>query len=216
MPNPRAVRPVRTGNKRAESSGRGKKIAIATILFLLIAAAAYAMYSGEDPGVARIEALRQQMDGATDEQRRELFQQMRQEYEQLPEATRDQLREEREARRELEEGKRMAEFFAKTPQEQQKALDESIKREEQWRKEREKRRAEGGGRGRGGPGGGPGGGGAGGGRGFGGNRGRNSSDDPNARRKSYLDNSSPQSRAMRSEYSRMRDQRRQQLGLNTR
>lgn len=209
MPNPRAVRPVRTG-KSSESSGRGKRIAIVTVLLLLIAAVGYAMYGGEDPGVARIEALREQMDGATDEQRRELFQQMRQEYEQLPEATREQMRDDRESRWELEQGKRMAEFFAMSPKEQQKALDDEIKRDEERRKEREKRRAQGGGdRGRGGPGGG-------GDTGRRGGRGRDSSDDPNARRKSYLDRSSPQSRAMRSEYYRMRAERRQQLGLASR
>lgn len=207
MPNPRAARPVRTG-KSSEGSGRGKKIAIATIVLLLFAAVGYAMYGGEDPGVARIEALREQMDGATDEQRRELFQQMRQEYEQLPEATRQQLRDEREARWELEQGKRLAEFFAMSPQEQQKALDEEIREDEERRKEREKRRAQGGGGGRGGPGDA--------GRGFRGDRGRNSSADPNARRKSYLDRSSPQSRAMRSEYYRMRSERRKQLGLASR
>jgi hypothetical protein len=179
------------------------------ILFLLVAAVGYAMYGGEDPGVARIEALREQMEGANDEQRRELFQQMRQEYEQLPEATREQMRDEREARWELEQGKRMAEFFAMSPQEQQKALDEEIKEDEERRKEREKRRAQGGGGGRGGPGGG-------GDMGRRGDRGRNSSDDPNARRKSYLDRSSPQSRAMRSEYYRMRAERRKQLGLASR
>ena len=211
MPNPRAARPVRTG-KSSEGSGRGKKIAIATILLLLMAAVGYAMYGGKDPGVARIEALREQMDGANDQQRRELFQQMRQEYEHLPEATRQQLRDEREARWELEEGKRMAKFFAMSPQEQQKALDDEIKRDEERRKEREKRRAQGGGgdRGRGGPGG-PGGDG-----GRRGDRGRDSGGDPNARRKSYLDRSSPQSRAMRSEYYRMRAERRQQLGLASR
>jgi len=209
MPSHRAARPVRTG-KSEESSGRGKKVAIATILFLLIAAVGYAMYGGKDPGVARIEGLREQMDGANNEQRRELFQQMRQEYEQLPEATRQQLRDEREARWELEKGKRLGEFFAMSPQEQQKSLDDSIKREEERRKEREKRRAQGGGGGRGGPGGGRGD------MGRRGDRGRNSSDDPNARRKSYLDRSSPQSRAMRSEYARMRAERRKQLGLASR
>jgi hypothetical protein len=206
MSNPRGVRPVRTG-KTTEGSGRGKKIAVATILLLLVAAGAFAMYRGEDPGVARIEAIRQQMDGATDEQRRELFQKMRQEYEQLPEATRDRLREERNAQREREDGQRMAKFFAMSPQEQQKALDERIKQEEKWRKERAQRRGPGGGGSRGGPGAG------GGGRG---GRGGNGSGDPNARRKSYLDNSSPQSRAMRSEYYRMRAERRQQLGLSSR
>ncbi len=207
MPNPRAARPVRTG-KSSEGSGRGQKIAIATILFLLIAAVGYAMYGGKDPGVARIEELREQMDGATDEQRRDLFQQMRQEYEQLPEATRQQLRNDREARWELEEGKQLGEFFALSPQEQQKALDEEIKRDEERRKEREKRRAQGG---RGGPGGG-----GGGDMGRRGGRSRDSSGDPNARRKSYLDRSSPQSRAMRAEKARMRAERRKQLGLAAR
>lgn len=205
MAQPRGARPVRTS--KGESSGRGKKIAIAMVLFLLVAAAGYAMYGGEDPGVARIQALREQMEGANDQQRREIFQQMRQEYEQLPEATREQMRDEREARREIEDGQRMAKFFAMSPQEQQKALDESIKREEQWRKEREKRRGQSSGRegGRGD-----------GGRGWGGDRGRGSSGDPNARRKSQLDRSSPQSRAMRAEYRHMRDERRKQLGLATR
>ncbi len=204
-------------DKKSEDSGRGKWIAGSTILVLLVAAGGYAMYPGQDPAVARIEALREQLDGASGDQRRELFRQMRDEYEKLPEATREQLRAERDSRRELEDQKRMSKFFAMSPQEQIKALDESIKREEQWRKEREQRRGRGGDAGRGGGDAGRGAGDGGrGNRGGRGSRGDSLGGDPNARRKAYLDSTSPQGRAMRGEYYRMRAERRQQLGLASR
>jgi hypothetical protein len=144
------------------------------------------------------------MDGADDAQRRALFGQMRQEFENLSPEARDQMRDQWRAKGEAREQARLNEYFSKSDKEKLAMLDEDIKREEERRKQWAKRRAErskngdandrgnrgGGGGGRGGSGG-----------------------DSNARRKEFLDNSSAQSRAMRGEYQRDRDARRRQLGL---
>ncbi len=165
-----------------------------------MAGIAYAFYPSRDPALARIDEIRAQMDGASDAQRRELWGEMRKQFENLSPEARDQMRENWGQRRETREGQRLSEFFALSPQEQIKKLDEDIKRDAQRRRQWAQRSGNGGQAGRGGPGGGRG-------------RGGNNSGDPNARRKSYLDNSSAMSRAMRGEYRRMRDERSKQLGL---
>ena len=210
MSNYRPVRrPSPASRTTSEKSSGGKRKWIAAvILLLLMGGIAYAFLPSEDPALARIEAIRQQMDGATDEQRRELWGQMRQEFENLGDEAREQMREDWGQRREAREQEHLNEFFALSPQEQIKKLDEDIDREQEWRKRRAQRARSNQGQGNRGDGG----------RGgFGGPRGgrsRSSSDDPNARRKSYLDKTTPQSRAMRSEYRRMRDERRQQRGIS--
>jgi hypothetical protein len=209
MNNTRVIRrPAGKSSTENSSVSKWKWIA-AVVALLLMAGGAYAFLPSKDPALARIEDLRTQMDGADDAQRRVLFGQMRQEFDNLTPEARDQMRDEWRAKGEARDQQRLNEYFDKSPKEQIAMLDEDIKRDEERRKEWEKRRAErgndanagnrgdgGGGRGDRGPGG-----------------GRDASGDPNARRKGYLDNSSPQSRAMRGEYQRDRDERRKQLGL---
>jgi hypothetical protein len=205
MATGRVIRRAHVGGKSAnEKTSSGKMKWVIMALVLLMAGAAYAFLPSRDPALARIESIRGEMDGADDAKRRELWGQMRQEFDNLTPESREKMREDWGARREAREDKRMSEFLALSPQEQIKELDEDIKRDAARRKEWEKRRSE---RGNGN------GGGARGGPGGRGGRGRDTSGDPNARRKSYLNNTSPQSRAMRGEYRRMREERSRVLGL---
>ncbi len=197
-------RPVPKASKPEPSGGRWKWFA-SVVLLLLVAAGAWAFLPYQDPALARVEAIRAEMDGANDGQRRDLFRQMRDEMEKMsPEARREAFDGMRK-RWEQREQQHLNEFFALSPQEQIAQIDKDLKRDEQRRKEWQQRRAQSngnrGGQGRGGFGG-PGG------------RGSRDSSDPNARRKSYLDNTNPQQRAMRGEYRRMRDERRQALGIS--
>jgi hypothetical protein len=207
MNNARVIRRPPAKPSSSTSSGGAKKWIAGGIALLLMAGGAYAFLPSKDPGLARIDDLRAQMDGADDAQRRALFGQMRQEFENLSPEARDQMRDQWRAKGEAREQARLNEYFSKSDKEKLAMLDEDIKREEERRKEWAKRRAErsknGDANDRGNRGGG-----GGGGRG-------GSGGDSNARRKEYLDNSSAQSRAMRGEYQRDRDARRRQLGLPT-
>ncbi len=197
MSNARVIRrPVAARPAKEETSGGKGKWVAAILVLLMMAGIGYAFVPSRDPGLARIDAIRGQLEGADDQQRRELWGQMRQEMENLTPEARDQMREEWGQRREAQEMERLAKFFDLSPQEQIKELDESIKREEERRKQRAQRPNRGGGE-----------------RGARGQRGGRDNSDPNARSKRYLDNTTPQTRAMRSEYGRMRAERRQQLGL---
>jgi hypothetical protein len=173
-----------------------------------LAVAAWAFLPNKDPALARIEALRVQIDAAPDGQRRELFGQMREEFGNLRPESREQLRDQFRQRWEEREQKDLNDFFAKSPQDQIAEIDKRIDEEVERDKERQQRRAQGGDRrGRGGDaqrgGGGP----------PNGNRGGRGRGDSLERRKSYLDKSTPQARAQRSEYRRMREERRHQRGL---
>jgi hypothetical protein len=195
------ARPLGTSEKA--SSGKMKWI-IAAVVVLLAGVAAWAfMPERKDPHVARIEELRSQMQGATDDQRRELGRQMREEFRNLPEDVREKMFEDRRREWEAREQKQLNDFFALTPAQQIARLDEDIKEDEERRKRWEQRRAERGnrqGNGQGGPRGGW-------------NRGGRGGRDSLERRKGYLDKSTPLARAQRSEYRRMREQRREKLGL---
>jgi len=185
----------------AEDSSGGKLKWILAAVFLLVAAGAWAFYPSTDPGLARIDELRTQIENAPEGQRRELYGKMREEYRNLSPEAQDAMRDEWRRRGEERENKRLVEFFALSPKEQIAKLDEDIKEDEERRKRWEKARAERGDSGRGN-------------RGDGGRRGsgRSSNGDPNARAKRYLDNSSPAQRAMRTEYARMRAERSERLG----
>jgi len=171
-------------------------------------------------------------------ERRAKFEALRDQYEALPEAMQQQLREEREQRWEERETQQLTEFFALPPAERKAAIDKEIDREEERRKEWEKRRAERdreraargenggdrGGRGSGGSGGTANAASGGGSntpsadRGRGGSGGRSGYRDPERRnewRKKRLDNSTPEGRAMRAEHYRMKMQRRAERGLAT-
>jgi uncharacterized membrane protein YgcG len=219
-------RPAKRVTKSSSSDGKStwKRVAVVmAILLLIVGGSAYAYMSRPDPALARIDSLRAQMDGADEAQRRELRSKMGEEFRNLSPESREVLRDQMEARWMEREQKHLAEFFALSPADQIKKIDEEIKEEERRRKEWEQRRAqrgkEGGerrARGEGGPGGGPGftGGGGGGPGGERGGRGggRTSNGDPNARSKRYLDRTPAPTRAMRAEKARMREERRRQLG----
>ena len=203
MSNTRVIRrPVAAKSTGEKSSGGKAKWIVSILLLLMMAGIAYAFIPRSDPALAKIEELRGQMEGANDQQRRELWGQMRNEMENLTPEARDQMREEWGRRWQAREQEELNKFFDLTPEEQIKEIDEDLKREAARRKERAQRGNRGGGEraDRGG-----------GGRGQRG--GRDNSGDPNARGKRYLDNTTPQSRAMRGEKHRMREERRQRLGL---
>jgi hypothetical protein len=212
MNNSRVIRrpaPRATRKTSAEPSSGGKKTKwIAAVLILLLSAMAAWAYLPErqDPNVAKIEELREEMEGATDERRRELYGEMREAFRNLPEEAREKQFDEWRQRREAREQQRMNEFFAMTPAQQIEKIDEQLKEEEQRRKEWAARRAQRGDQNQGAREGGRG-------RGDRGGRGTRGSRDSAERRKSYLDKTSPQTRAQRSEYSRMRAARRVALGL---
>jgi hypothetical protein len=228
--------PKRPSKKSESSSNKPAAIAVGVVALTVAAGAAWYFASGPkvDPQVAALEALGSKLfenrESMSDEQRRAAFSEMRTAYEQLTPEQRDQLRDRRRREWERRENERLKAFFAMSKEEQLKQLDREIDRQEQWRKEREQRRRNGdanqrggGNRGGGPPGGfagGPGGGGPGGrggdggfGRGGGGDRGGRTGADMNERRQQYLNSTTAEQRARRSEYGRMMRERRQQRGL---
>ncbi len=130
---------------------------------------------------------------------------------QVPEAYREQARAEIGRLFEAREAAEVESYFALPPDRRAAELDRRIKAEEERRQareaERSQRTAEAGGR----PGGPPGA--RGGGPPPGGRRRDSSEEGRNARSKQYLDKTSAESRARRTEYRRAKDQRRIQLGL---
>jgi hypothetical protein len=181
---------------------KAKRVALALIL-LLFAAAAWGFWLRGDPQLAKVMALRDQLEGATRDQRRELWGQMREEMSKLSPEARESLFADRRKEWEARERKRMNEFFAMSHEAQIASLDKDIDRFERRRKAWEERQAQGNGTpgAQGGPGG-PGG------RGWGGNSG-----DSLQRAKNYLNNTTPEDRAERGEHRRMMRERRQQRGL---
>ena len=130
---------------------------------------------------------------------------------QVPEAYREQARAEIGRLFEARETAEVESYFTLPPDRRAAELDRRIKAEEERRQareaERSQRTAESGGR----PGGPPGA--RGGGPPPGGRRRDGSEEGRNARSKQYLDKTSAESRARRTEYRRAKDQRRIQLGL---
>lgn len=216
---------------------------------MVIAAGAMWFFSGPkvDKQVAALEAMGSKLftdrESMSDEERRAAFGELRQAYEQLTPEQRSELRDRRRQEFQRREDQRLRQFFAMSKEEQVKELDARIDEMERWRKERERRRQAGqtgqrGERGdgerRGGPGGFAGGpgdaGGAGGftgGGGRGGDAGRGdggrgggrgdwasrSGAGLNERRQERLNQTTASERARRTEYGRMLRERRQQRGL---
>ncbi|REK19303.1 MAG: hypothetical protein DWQ37_01540 [Planctomycetota bacterium] len=209
MSNSRPIRrPTASAKSSKSESGGKKKWVFGFFLLMLLAVGAWAMWPSQNPAMARIEALRVEMDNAPREKRGELFQQMREEFEKLSEEERESLFDERRREWQAREQRRLNEFFAMTPQEQIAHLDEEINEEEERRRQREARRAREareGNRDRGGRGGDF--------RGRGSRGPRGPGSDPNARRKRYLEHTNATTRAQRGEYWRMRQERRRQRGL---
>jgi len=159
-----------------------------TVILFLGAAWAFGFFNGLDSEVAELKAMRDdgfsRMGQMTDEERRAHFMSLRERAEQLSP----------EQRRQVFEGgqqffaQRMNEFFAKSPAEQRKELDELIDRMEQW---------QGGNRG---------------GR-DGGNRPQLSQQQIDQRMKQGLDRTSPEMRARMEQFRTMLNQRRGERGL---
>jgi len=203
--NPRfnfQIRRKSTVEKPTQS--KAKRVALALIVLLLLAVAAWGFWLRGDPQLAKVLELRGQLEGASGDQRRELWGQMREEVSKLSPEVRESLFADRRKEWEARERKQLNEFFAMSPEARIASLDKDIDRMERRRKAWEERQAQGNGP-PGSQGGGPGGPG---GRGRGG-----SIEDPLQRARSYLNNSTPEDRAKRGEYRRMMQERRQQRGI---
>jgi hypothetical protein len=190
---------------------RKVSIGVAAILILGIGAAwALGYFHRTDPAVADLQQLGAQMRSASEADRPALFQQFREKMDGLSDAQRQEFRDNNQGRFRQDMAKRMNEFFAMSPADQQKRLDEIIDR---MQKRQQQRQAGGGANGGGPGGGGPGGGGPGGaGRGGGG---QNATDGGREQaRKSRLDNTNPAERAQQDKFRAMMGDRMQQRGMS--
>ncbi len=178
-----------------------KKTSIGAVMLVLVVGAgwAFGLFDTADPQVAELQKLREEtfgrMDQMSDEERRSQFQQFRQRVEGLSE---DQRREFRESGREGFQQmmlQRMDRFFAMSPEEQTKELDEMIDRMEEWRANREQ------------------GGGGGSGWGRGGGRGKMTAAQRDQRGKERLDRTTPEMRAKMDRFRDMINERREERGL---
>jgi uncharacterized membrane protein YgcG len=193
-----------------------RKVSIGVIAVLLIgigAAWALGYFHRTDPAVAELQQLGAQMRTASETDRPALFEQFRQKMDGLTDAQREEFRQNNQGRFRQDMSKRMNEFFAMSPADQKKRLDEII---DQMQKRQAQRQAGGGANGGpGGPGGGfgfggggPGGGGRGGGR-------QNMTDGQREQgRKSRLDNTNPAERAQQDKFRAMLGDRMQQRGMS--
>lgn len=216
---------------------------VGLILLLFLGGIAFAWwYSNRpDPELEKIWALREQIDNETDpEKRRQLMREMFQSMRNLSEEQRTVFWAEMEENNRFND--RLREFFSLPYDQRIKRIDEEIDRMLERRRQWEQRMQQGGfGAGRGprggGPGaagGGPGGPGGGGGPALGGKPGPGgpggggpqagppgqpgqrrvlSSEERDRLRRLYLDHTSPEMRAMRSEYRRLMQERMQQRGI---
>jgi hypothetical protein len=173
--------------------------------------------------MAQIETLRQQAfaEELPETERRELREKLRDEIRKLPEAERDRLWQQGREQFRSQMQERIQEVLALPPAERTAALDKQINEFEKRRKERDSRRSERGSeRDRPGPGA-PSAGGAGAANGAtAGTQGASNQpaggrnpQDPNARRRRMLDNTTPQQRAQMAEYRRLMNERRKERGL---
>lgn len=184
-----------------------KKQAAAVLLLLLLALWVFNSFAG-DPQLAKVHELREQLSGdngkkLTPEQRRELWQQFGDAMKQLSPEQRQQLRQ--DGQRTFEN--RVKNFFALPKKDQIAHLDQEINRQEAARKKWDAQKKSGKG---------PGGSGFGKGAGFGKGPGKASGDPQQReqRRKQRLEQTTPEQRAMFSEYARLLSERRKQRGLS--
>jgi hypothetical protein len=177
-----------------------KKLSTAVVLLLLLILWLFGPFAG-DPQLAKVHALREQLRGEdakklTPEQRRDLWKQFGQEMKQLSPAQRQELA--KDGQRAFEN--KVKNFFALPKKDQIAHLDQEINRQEATRKKWDQKQA---GKGPGGPA-----------KGFA----KGPSADPQQRehrRKERLEHTTPEQRAMFSEYARLLKERRQQRGLPT-
>jgi hypothetical protein len=206
-------------------------VAIAAAMVLILACVLWAVTrSRPDPQVAKVEQMQAELgdESATPEQRRERFQQLRQEVEKLAPQQREQMFARFMQQRDAELQKKVAEYFKLSKQDRLAYLDKEIARMDEFRGGGRPRSAKssgknGGGGGSGGrgapdadaksgppPGNGP----PPGGGGPGGWRGLNASQRSQAKR-ARLDQSTPEERGQRTAYFKDMTQRRAELGLPT-
>ena len=126
-----------------------KKVSIGVVVALLVmVCGAWAMgyFHGTDPAFAELQQLRDQMRSAPEADRQALRDQFRQKMDGLSEDQRRSFFESNRGQFRQEQAKRMAEFFAMSPADQKKRLDEIIDQMQKRQKERAAAGANGGGR----------------------------------------------------------------------
>jgi hypothetical protein len=188
-------------------------IGVVSVLILVLGAAwALGYFHRGNPAFAELDQLRDQMRTAPEADRQGLRDQFRQKLDGLSEDQRREFFQSNRGQFRQDMQKRMTEFFAMSPADQKKRLDEIIDQMQKWQQQRAANGGNGGGgrngQGGGGPGGaGPGGGGPGGG-------GRNMTDGAREQaRKQRLDNTNPAERGMMDKFRAMLGDRMQQRGI---
>jgi hypothetical protein len=173
----------------------------ALLVLLLLFGVVYASYRafGTDPAVAKVKELRQELSAKdlTQEQRRELFQRLREAMGELTPEQRHAMAKERQNRF----AEQMQQYYRMSPEEKTRYLDEQIRRSEERRRQAQAAQASGSAA----PGGDPG-------------QTRTDRPAPSAeerdlRRKQRLDDTTPEFRAQLDQYRKDMQARRQQLGL---
>jgi hypothetical protein len=199
-----------------EKSSGFKPLLIAAAVVLMVLGTgwlAYGYMRGDD--LSALNELREKMrdENLSDDQRKDLRDQMRTQWDQLSDDQQQQMRQSREEHWNREMQTRLNQYFAMAPADREKELDKQIdemeKRREEWEKRRQERNRDdngqrdrgnaGGGGGRGGPG--------------GGGRGPQTGEQRLQRSKQRLDSSTPELRGMRSDYMREMGKRREARGL---
>lgn len=187
---------------------RNKKTLVALVAVILLAGAAWAFLpSGPDPQLVKVQQLQEKLFDPNSkipaEERRQAFGELREEAEKLTPEQREELMRENPMARRMRET--VVAYFDLPEKDRKAALDEQIDQMERFRKQREQERGNrpaGGGP----PGGGP----------PGGFRGGNMDQTQrNELRKKMLDQTSPQERAMFSEYFQQMNNRRKERGMPT-
>jgi hypothetical protein len=179
---------------------RNKKTVLVLVIVLGLGATVWALLPpGPDPQMVRVQQLQEKMFDAkmTDEQRRAMSGEMRQEVDKLTDDQRMQLMREHPFAKRMQQT--VVAYFDLPEKERKAALDKDIDRFESFRKDMEKRRGSGD-RPPGPPG------------GFG-NRGNIDAGQRDQFQKKILDNSSPTERAMFGEYFKDMQNRRKERGL---
>ena len=178
-------------------------IGIVSVLILVLGAAwALGYFHRGNPAFAELNQLRDQMRTAPEADRQRLGDQFRQKLDGLSEGQRREFFESNRGQFRQDMQKRMTEFFAMSPADQNKRLDDIIDQMQKWQQRAANSGTGGGVRNGQGGGGWPGGG------------GRNMTDGAREQaRKQFLDNSNPADRGMMDKFGAMLGARMQQRGI---
>jgi hypothetical protein len=183
-----------------------RNISIAAVLILLLIGASWAfgLFGGTDPAVAELQQMRDQMfdRNLPDDQRQQFRDQFRERMGSLSDAQRRALFDSGREVWQKREQQRMNEFFAMSPVDQRKRLDQTIDDMLKRQKERAQNANANNGQANGGNGGGR------------GNRGNMTDAQREQRAKQRLDRSTPIQRAQREEYRRMLESRARDRGID--